>query len=71
MEIFVFAAVVFVAMVYLLRRGRVTGSGSDEHVPGSESRLPGDDEANLRAGLWPGPGGPTKGSGGGSIHGGG
>ena len=71
MEIVVFLVAVFIALVFLLRRGRTTGSGADAHVAGSEGALPGDDEANLRAGLWPGPGGPVKGSGGGNINTGG
>ncbi len=69
-EIGAFIVVVFVALLFLLYRGR-TGSGSGGHVAGGERLNLYEDEANLRAGNFPGAGGPLKGGGGGNVSGGG
>ena len=72
MELWIFAAVVFLGLVFMLRRSRATGSGDDAYVHGAElTGPPPDDEAHLRAGNFPGPGGPIAGSGGGNVSGGG
>jgi hypothetical protein len=70
MEILIFIAVVAVALVFLLYRGR-SGSGSGGHVAGAERLDLNADESHLRAGNFPGPGGPIKGGGGGNVSGGG
>jgi hypothetical protein len=69
MEPILFAIAVFVGLVFLLRRSRATGSGPDAYVHNAEP-LP-DETATIRAGQFPGPGGPIKGSGGGNVAGGG
>ena len=70
MEILIFIVVVVVALLFLLNRGR-TGSGSAGHVAGGERMDLHADESHLRAGNFPGPGGPIKGGGGGNVSGGG
>lgn len=69
METLVFLAVIVGALLVLLRRGRAGGSGG--YVAGGERMDLHEDEANLRAGHFPGAGGPIKGSGGGNVSGGG
>jgi hypothetical protein len=70
METLILIAVVVVALLFMLSRGR-SGSGSGGHVAGSERLDLREDEANLRAGNFPGAGGPLKGGGGGNVSGGG
>lgn len=69
MEILVLIVAVLILLVFLLQRGR--SGGSRGHVPGGERMDLHEDEANLRMGQFPGPGGPHKGSGGGNVSGGG
>jgi hypothetical protein len=71
MEIFWFLGGTFAVLVFLLWRMRRGGSGPDAYVHGAEAEVPFDDEATLRAGSFPGPGGPIQGSGGGNVIGGG
>jgi hypothetical protein len=70
MEILIFIVVVVIALLFLLFRGRA-GSGSAGHVAGGERLDLHADESHLRAGNFPGPGGPIKGGGGGNVSGGG
>jgi hypothetical protein len=70
METLVFLALVVGLLLFLLQRGRA-GSGSGGYVPGGERMDLHEDAANLRAGHFPGAGGPIKGSGGGNVSGGG
>jgi hypothetical protein len=70
MEMLIFIGVVVVGLVVLLYRGR-TGSGRGGYVAGGERMNLYEDEANLRAGHFPGAGGPLKGGGGGNVSGGG
>jgi hypothetical protein len=69
MELLILIVGVVAVLIVLLRRGRAGASG--EYVHGGERLDLGDDEANLRAAQFPGPGGPLKGSGGGNVSGGG
>ena len=65
MEVAIFGAVVVVVLVYMLWRSR-RGGDAEAYVVGEE-RLQTElavDEANLRAALYPGPGGPMEGGGG-------
>lgn len=70
MEILIFIVVVVIALLFMLYRGR-TGSGSAGHVAGGERMDLYADESHLRAGNFPGPGGPIRGGGGGNVSGGG
>lgn len=69
MEIAILIVAVVVVLLLMLRRGRSGASG--EYVAGGERLDLHEDEANLRAGSFPGAGGPLKGAGGGNVSGGG
>ncbi len=70
METLILIVVAVVGLLFLLQRGR-SGSGSGGHVAGSERLDLHADESHLRAGNFPGPGGPLRGGGGGNVSGGG